>query len=286
MSDLWPAPRPTGPRRQGRLAARQQVADQPCPGAGRDRRRPERRTTSPALARHPAHGRRPRPRSARASRTPGPATGRSRPAAWDRDADVDCGLAGTVMRFVPPVVGLADGTVALRRRPPHAAAPRRSDADRSGRARCPGRRRRSGRTALRRARHGLRARRHRHHRRQRLVPVRLGAAARGRPLRPRRRRAPRRQAGAVAPPHRDDRRRCSASTGSRSTTATPTAGRSPRGRSGPSTTTSSPTCPTRRPFLALAAATGGRVTVTDWPAATTQPGDELRDDPHPDGLRR
>ena len=29
------------------------------------------------------------------------------PAAWDRDADVDCGLAGTVMRFVPPVVGLA-----------------------------------------------------------------------------------------------------------------------------------------------------------------------------------
>ena len=33
------------------------------------------------------------------------------PAAWDRDADVDCGLAGTVMRFVPPVVGLADGTV-------------------------------------------------------------------------------------------------------------------------------------------------------------------------------
>ncbi|MBS2938810.1 3-phosphoshikimate 1-carboxyvinyltransferase [Nocardioides sp. J2M5] len=33
------------------------------------------------------------------------------PRAWDRDADVDCGLAGTVMRFVPPVVGLARGTV-------------------------------------------------------------------------------------------------------------------------------------------------------------------------------
>ena len=31
------------------------------------------------------------------------------------------------------------------------------------------------------------------------------------------------------------------------------------------------------PFLALGAATGGRVTVTDWPAATTQPGDELRE---------
>ncbi|MCK9823568.1 3-phosphoshikimate 1-carboxyvinyltransferase [Nocardioides cavernae] len=31
------------------------------------------------------------------------------------------------------------------------------------------------------------------------------------------------------------------------------------------------------PFLALGAATGGRVTVTDWPTATTQPGDELRE---------
>jgi 3-phosphoshikimate 1-carboxyvinyltransferase len=31
------------------------------------------------------------------------------------------------------------------------------------------------------------------------------------------------------------------------------------------------------PFLALAAATGGRVTVTDWPATTTQPGDQLRE---------
>jgi 3-phosphoshikimate 1-carboxyvinyltransferase len=30
------------------------------------------------------------------------------------------------------------------------------------------------------------------------------------------------------------------------------------------------------PFLALAAATAGRVRVTDWPAETTQPGDELR----------
>ena len=28
-------------------------------------------------------------------------------------ADVDCGLAGTVMRFVPPVAGLATGPVAF-----------------------------------------------------------------------------------------------------------------------------------------------------------------------------
>ena len=33
------------------------------------------------------------------------------------------------------------------------------------------------------------------------------------------------------------------------------------------------------PFLALAAVTGGRVTVRDWPASTTQAGDALRDDP-------
>ena len=31
------------------------------------------------------------------------------------------------------------------------------------------------------------------------------------------------------------------------------------------------------PFLALGAATGGSVTVRDWPAATTQPGDQLRE---------
>ena len=31
------------------------------------------------------------------------------------------------------------------------------------------------------------------------------------------------------------------------------------------------------PFLALAATTGGTVTVRDWPARTTQPGDALRD---------
>jgi len=35
------------------------------------------------------------------------------PGPWERDADVDCGLAGTVMRFVPPVAGLARGEVAF-----------------------------------------------------------------------------------------------------------------------------------------------------------------------------
>jgi 3-phosphoshikimate 1-carboxyvinyltransferase len=35
------------------------------------------------------------------------------PGPFDRDAAVDCGLAGTVMRFVPPVAGLSSGTVAF-----------------------------------------------------------------------------------------------------------------------------------------------------------------------------
>jgi 3-phosphoshikimate 1-carboxyvinyltransferase len=35
------------------------------------------------------------------------------PGPFDRDAAVDCGLAGTVMRFVPPVAGLSSGAVAF-----------------------------------------------------------------------------------------------------------------------------------------------------------------------------
>ncbi len=35
------------------------------------------------------------------------------PGAFDRDAHVDCGLAGTVMRFVPPVAALSSGVVAF-----------------------------------------------------------------------------------------------------------------------------------------------------------------------------
>ncbi len=35
------------------------------------------------------------------------------PGSFDRDVQVDCGLAGTVMRFVPPAAGLSSGTVAF-----------------------------------------------------------------------------------------------------------------------------------------------------------------------------
>ena len=33
------------------------------------------------------------------------------PGRFDRDTEVDCGLAGTVMRFVPPIAGLSSGSV-------------------------------------------------------------------------------------------------------------------------------------------------------------------------------
>ena len=45
------------------------------------------------------------------------------PAPFDKPANIDCGLAGTVMRFVPPVAALSseviefDGDEAARRRP-------------------------------------------------------------------------------------------------------------------------------------------------------------------------
>lgn len=35
------------------------------------------------------------------------------PGEWTRDAHVDCGLAGTVMRFVPPVAGLSTGDISF-----------------------------------------------------------------------------------------------------------------------------------------------------------------------------
>ena len=34
------------------------------------------------------------------------------PGAFTRDAEVDCGQAGTVMRFVPPIAGLSSASVA------------------------------------------------------------------------------------------------------------------------------------------------------------------------------
>ena len=54
-------------------------------------------------------------------------------------------------------------------------------------------------------------------------------------------------------------------------------GRSAPGPSPPATTTIEPDLSNAAPFLALAAVTGGTVTVRDWPRRTTQAGDALRE---------
>ena len=92
---------------------------------------------------------------------------------------------------------------------------------------------------------GVGARRHGGDRRVGVVAVRLGAAAGGRPLRARRRRTPRRQAGPVAAPHRDDRGDAArARRRGRRLRREPLGGRArPGARPRPP---SSPTCPTPR----------------------------------------
>ena len=54
---------------------------------------------------------------------------------------------------------------------------------------------------------------------------------------------------------------------------------------GRSTSAIEPDLSNAAPFLALAAVTGGTVTVRDWPRATTQAGDALREILTADGLR-
>ena len=119
--------------------------------------------------------RRGRPGRGRAGRLAGHAAGRCAAAA------VDCGLAGTVMRFLPPVAALADGGS-------HFDGDRRPGTGRWLRSStpcvrsAPDRRRRARRPAVHRPGRGA-ARRRGHHRRVGVVAVRLRAAAGGRALR-------------------------------------------------------------------------------------------------------
>ena len=162
-------------------------------------------------------------------------------------AEVDCGLAGNVMRFVPPVAGLADGPVALRRRRPRPTA-----AD-GARARRPAdaRRRRSTTTVAVRLPFTVRGRGT-----VRGGAVTLDASASsqfvsglllvGRALRRGRHRAPRRPGRAEPAAHRDDRRDAARRGGRRRRRRGRTPGGSSPARSTRSTSRSSPTCPTPR----------------------------------------
>ena len=198
------------------------------------------------------------------------------PAPWTSDADVDCGLAGTVMRFVPPVAGLAQGTVGfdgdphMRLRPvgPMLAALTSLGVhvDDGGRGGLPFAVRGDGSVPGGTVTIDASAS-------SQFVSALLLAAARydvGVDVR---------HVGKPVPslPHiemtvamlRDRGVEVDDSDANRWAVAP--------GPIAPVDHAIEPDLSNAAPFLALAAATGGRVRVTDWPAETTQPGDELRE---------
>jgi len=198
------------------------------------------------------------------------------PAPWTSDADVDCGLAGTVMRFVPPVAGLAQGTVGfdgdphMRLRPvgPMLAALTSLGVhvDDGGRGGLPFDVRGDGSVPGGTVTIDASAS-------SQFVSALLLAGARydvGVDVR---------HVGKPVPslPHiemtvamlRDRGVEVDDSDANRWAVAP--------GPIAPVDHAIEPDLSNAAPFLALAAATGGRVRVTDWPAETTQPGDELRE---------
>ena len=258
-----PRPRPTSGRPRARRAGAtprvplpgSQVADQPRAGAGRARRRPHRRTPGAALARHRADGGR-ADRARRPASTPPATTGRSRPGALRGGADgrLRAGRHRDALRA-------AGGRARRRRRSPSTATRTRAprpmrrgarrrcaalgvDVDDEGRGALPFTvaRHRRGAAAARSSIDASAS--------SQFVSALLLAGARydegvdvrhdGKPV-------------PVAAPHRDDRRACCASTASRSTTPSRTAGGSRPGRSAPSTYAIEPDLSNAAPFLALAA---------------------------------
>jgi len=198
------------------------------------------------------------------------------PGRFDADAEVDCGLAGTVMRFVPPAAGLSNGTVSfdgdphMRTRPiSEVLAALRTlgvEVDDEGRGALPFRIRGTG--AVRGGLVVVDASAS-----SQFVSALLLAGARydegvdvrhdGKPV--------------PSLPHidmtvailREHGVEVDDSEANRWTVAP--------GVVKPVDHLIEPDLSNAAPFLALAAVTGGRVTVRDWPAATTQAGDALRD---------
>jgi 3-phosphoshikimate 1-carboxyvinyltransferase len=195
------------------------------------------------------------------------------PASLVGDATVDCGLAGTVTRFVPPVAGLADGPVAfdgdphMRTRPVGEvltalrALGVRVDGDRlpftvHGTGRVPG-----GRVALDASGSSQ------------FVSALLLAGARfddGLDLV---------HDGKAVPsqPHIEMTVAMLRTHGVEVDDAEPARWRVSPGPVRAVDHTIEPDLSNAAPFLALAASTGGSVTVRDWPAETTQAGDAMRD---------
>ena len=278
MSELWPAPRPLDPVDRvvslpgsKSLTNRALVLAAIADGSSVVRRPLRSRDTLLMAAALTSLG-------TRIEDTGGPGAGdwAVTPQAWDRDADVDCGLAGTVMRFVPPVAGLARGTVGfdgdphMRLRPVgqmlSALAALGVHVDDDGRGALPFAVRGSGTVAGGTVTIDASAS-------SQFVSALLLAGARyehgvdvrhvGKPVPS----LPHiemtvqmlRQHGVEVDDH--DANRWAVAPG-------PVAAVDHA---------IEPDLSNAAPFLALGAATGGRVTVTDWPATTTQPGDELRE---------
>ncbi len=278
MSELWPAPRPVDPvDRVVSLPGSKSLTNRALVLAAI--------ADGPSVVRRPLRSRDTLLMAAaltslgtRIDDTDGPGAGdwAVTPQAWDRDADVDCGLAGTVMRFVPPVAGLARGTVGfdgdphMRLRPVgqmlSALTALGVHVDDDGRGALPFAVRGSGTVAGGTVTIDASAS-------SQFVSALLLAGARyehgvdvrhvGKPVPS----LPHiemtvqmlRQHGVEVDDH--DANRWAVAPG-------------------PLTAVDhaiEPDLSNAAPFLALGAATGGRVTVTDWPAITTQPGDELRE---------
>ncbi len=189
------------------------------------------------------------------------------------DAHIDCGLAGTVLRFVPPLAALGLGPAGdVRRRRAGPGPADRAAAECA--ARC-GRRHRRRRAAVPGARRRNGRRRGGRHRCVSLVAVRLRSAARRSVVHRRPGRAPRGPVAAVGAAHRDDGG--DAAPGRR-------AGRrrdhQPLDTFGRGAVAArhwhiEPDLSNAVPFIAAAVVSAGTVRITGWPAASIQPADTI-----------
>ena len=198
------------------------------------------------------------------------------PGAFRGGVDVDCGLAGTVMRFVPPVAALSDGPVRFdgdphaRTRPMAAMLEALRDLgvriDDQGRGTLPFRVEGRGTVPGGVVRIDASAS-------SQFVSALLLAGARfeqGVDVR---------HVGKPVPslPHIDMTVGCLREHGVEVDDADPNRWRVHPGRVHAVDVTIEPDLSNAAPFLMLALTSGGTVTVRDWPAATTQAGDALRD---------